>query len=166
MANDGSLASKVEAWIVTTLEALTCFAGRDVEVFPGVSVRTGGELVKSMRSGHSSPYVCVLFEGDSAVRLEEGEQAYDPTYAIYVVVENVRPAAARMGDVVGETTINGTNGYRDLIRNALHDQTPAQTANGFYAEKTEFRGVRVIYQDADVFVMRAELVVREVPAAV
>ena len=97
---------------------------------------------------------------------EEGQQAYDPTYAIYVVVQNERPAAARTGDVVGVTTVYGTNGYRDLIRNALHDQDPAQSANGFYSDRSEFRGVQVVYQDADVFVMRAGLVVRETPAAV
>ena len=160
MANDGSLASKVEDWIVTQLLAVAQFAAGTVEPFLGTTQPDGRQLIDEM-TAKRSPYAVVLFEGDHAVVTQEGKQDYEPTYAIYVTVQNERQGAARNGD----GTTPGTNLLRDLLRNALHDKIPAQSANGFWAERAEFRGTQIVFQRSDAFVMRAELVVREVPAA-
>lgn len=161
MAHDGSMASKVEAWIVAQLETLAPFADRNVEVFPGSTDPAGAKLIAELTS-KDSPYVVVMFEGDQARPLEEGEHAYDPTYGIYVTVSNQRPSASRTGD---GTTI-GTNGLRDLIRNALHDEYPNVGANGFFTERVQFRGVKTVFQRTDAYIIRAEVVIRETPAAV
>jgi len=158
--HDGSLASLTEAWIVERLQTLSVFAAGTVEQFPGTNAASGEKLVEEMLA-HRSPYVAVLFESDRAIELEEGEQDYKPTYAIYIVVHNARPAAARKGD--GRTP--GTNLMRDLLRNALHNQEVNLSANGFWAGRAEFRGVTAVFQRADAFIMRAELVVREAAAA-
>jgi hypothetical protein len=158
--HDGSLASLTEAWIVERLQTLSVFANGTVEQFPGTNAPSGEKLVEEMLA-HRSPYLAVLFESDRAIELEEGEQDYEPTYAIYIVVHNARPAAARKGD--GQTP--GTNLMRDLLRNALHNQEVSLSANGFWAGRAEFRGVTAVFQRADAFIMRAELVVREAAAA-
>ena len=165
MAHDGSMASLVEAWIVTQIEALAPFADRNVEAFAGSTEKMGEKLIAEMMAGKGSPFVVVMFEGDRPIPLEEGAQAYEPIYGIYVLVQNARPGVARMGETVGATTTYGTNGIRDLLRNALHDKSPDLGANGFYTDQTTFRGVRVVFQRTDMFVMRAELIVRETIAA-
>lgn len=161
MANDGSLASLVEAWIVTQIKAISEIPADNVEVFEGTTSPTGDQLIREF-TANRSPYVTVLFEGDVPKTLEEGEQAYDPTYAIYIVVQNKRPGAARKGD--GDTA--GTNLMRDRLRNALHNKFPKQSANGYYTDGAEFRGVQVVFQRKDAFIMRAEVVVRETPTAI
>ena len=165
MAHDGSLASKVEVWIRDTLRALEAFTDRNVDVFEGSTSPSGDALAAEIMAGRASPTVVVLFEGDVAVPLQEGQQAYDPTYGIYVAVKNERPGVARIGETIDETVTYGTNGLRDLLRNALHDKSPNLGANEFYAERSEFRGVQLVWQSKDVFVLRAEVVVRETVAA-
>lgn len=156
--HDNSLASQVEAWIVATLVALDEFAADAVEMFPGTNRPTGEQLIAEMLA-HRSPYVAVLFEGDRASPLQEGAQAYAPIYGIYVVVQNERPAASRTGD---GTTI-GTNGLRDVIRTALDNKMPAQSAGGYGTDYAHFNGVRIVLQRKDAFAMRAELIVDETP---
>ena len=158
MANDGSLASLTEEWIAEQIRALAEFDDDAVEVFPGSTAPDGPTLIKEF-TANRSPYVAVLFEGDIPRPLEEGEQAYDPTYVIFVVVQNERPGAARKGD----GTTPGTNKMRDVLRSALHDKDPAKGTGGYYTDRTEFRGVRIVFQRQDAFIMRAELVVRESP---
>jgi hypothetical protein len=162
MAHDGSLASQVEAWIVGRLQTIDAFADQNVEVFKGSTKQDIDLFVDELLAGQS-PKAVVLFEEDRPVELEAGENAYDPTYGVYVGVLNYEPGTARTGVVVGAATKFGTNGLRDLMRNALHDLVPGLSANGFSAERSEFRGVRVVFARRDLFVMRAEVVVREVP---
>ena len=121
----------------------------------------GEELIAEM-TANRSPYAAVLFEGDRAIQTQEGQQDYEPVYGIYIVVQNKRDGAARKGD----ESKPGTNLMRDLLRVALHDQDVNLSANGFYAQRAEFRGVSVVFQRKDAFIMRAEVVVREVPVAV
>lgn len=169
MAHDGSLASNVEEWLVTQLTALQfgapiaqdVFANGKVEAFRGTTQPSGEELIAEMLANRS-PCAVVLFEGDRAIATQEGAQDYEPVYGIYVVVQNQRDGAARKGDD-GKP---GTNGIRDAMRTAIHDQVPGLSAYGFYAERAEFRGVSVVFQRKDAFIMRAEVVVREVPTAV
>jgi len=95
--HDGALASLTEAWIVERLQTLSVFANGTVEQFPGTNAPSGEKLVEEMLA-HRRTYGAVLFESDRAIELQEGEQDYEPTYAIYIVVRNARPAAARKGD--------------------------------------------------------------------
>ena len=158
--NDGSLASLTEQWIADAIAALPAFPAENVEPYPGSTSISGEQLVEEFM-GHRTPYVAVLFEGDQPVVLEEGEHGYEAIYGIYVAARNERPGAARKGD----GTTPGTNLYRDLLRNALHDQFPNLAANGFYTDRAIFRGARVIFERRDAFVLRAELAVRESPQA-
>lgn len=168
MAHDGSLASLTEEWIVSVVEALetadvvpsVIFADGKVEAFRGTNQPRGEELIAEMIANRS-PFAAVLFEGDRAIATQEGKQDYEPVYAIYIVVRNERDGAARKGD----GTKPGTNLIRDLLRKALHDQFPARSANGYFTDRSEFRGVSVVFQRKDAFIMRAEVVVREVPVA-
>ena len=160
MAHDGSLASQVEQWIVDALLECRDFSDGAVEPFPGSSRPDGQQLIDEMIA-HRSPYVAVLFEGDRPIPLQEGEYAYEPTYGIYVAVHNQRPAVARKGDAATA----GTNLLRDVMRATLHNQYPTCAGEGYATDHTEFRGVRVVFQRADAFVMRGELVVRESPTS-
>lgn len=160
MVNDGSLASLVEVWIRDTLGALAAFPDENVKVYGGSRDTLGKKLVEEM-TANRSPHVAILFEGDTPVTLEEGEQAYEPIYGIYVVIQNHRPGTSRTGD----GTSIGTNGAREVIRTALHDQQPGIGANGFFTDQTVFRSARVIFERADVFMLRCELMVRESPLA-
>jgi hypothetical protein len=166
--SDGSLASLVEEWLVTTLRGTTAFADRDVEVFAGTLSEGGEELVNELMAGRASPYAVVLFEGDRPIELEEGEQAYEPVFAVYVAVKHHRPGMARTGETVGTgeavVVTYGTNGLRDVIRSAVHDECPAQSAGGFYADRAIFKGTQIVFQRKDTFVMRAEVVIEERPA--
>jgi hypothetical protein len=156
--NDGSIASRMEDWIVAQLNDVEEFHA-EAKVFPGTVSPQGRELVDEL-TANRSPYTVVFFESDVPIVTQEGQQDYEPTYAIYVTVQNER-GAARHGDGVTP----GTNLLRDRLRTALHNKTPGLAANGFAADRTEFRGCRVVYQRNDAFVIRAELVVREVPVA-
>jgi hypothetical protein len=165
MAHDGSLASKVEEWIVGRIQTIAAFAGQihNVEVWPGSQAADGEQIIAEMLS-YQMPHAFVLFEGDRAVELEEGQQDYEPTYAIFIVQQVLRPAASRTGEA-GPPVVYGTNGIRDLVRNALHDQIAGQTANGFFAARCAFKGAQVVFQRNNAFIVRAEVVVREEPAA-
>jgi len=160
MAHDGSLASLIEDWIVTQVAALAPFADGLVEPFRGTTVQSGEQLIDEM-TANRNPYAAVLFEGDTPRELEEGQQGYEPTFGIYIVVQNEREGTARRGD----GTTPGTNLIRDLMRNALHDKEPALGVNGYYADRTEFKGVKVVFQRRDAFILRAEVSVRESPSA-
>lgn len=158
MANDGSLASLSEEWIAARLRTISVLADDAVEVFKGSTAPDGAALIKEFLAKRS-PFAIVLFEGDTARALEEGAQAYDPIYAVYVIVRNARDGMSRTGD---GTTV-GTNWLRDKMRVALHDKSPGFGANGFWAERSEFRGVRIVFQQKGAFIMRAEIVIREDP---
>ncbi len=158
MVNDGSLATLVEEWIVTQIRALAEFADDAVEVFPGNEVVSGQQVIDELTKKRS-PYATVFFRGDQPLPLEEGEQAYDPTYVIWIVVQNHRPGTARFGD----GTSPGTNQMRDVLRTALHDKFPNLTANGFYTDGTKFGGVKIIFQRKDAWILEATLVIRETP---
>ena len=163
--DDQSLATLTENAIVTKLRGLDDFADRDVEAFKGSTHQDGAMLIAEL-TAHSSPYVAVLFEGDTAEPLEEGQQDYAPTYGIYIVVQNQRDTgAARRGD---GTTV-GTNKLRDVLREALHTKDtvdwPAVTAGGYYANYAVFQGCQVVFQRKDVFIVKATVVVNESPTA-
>jgi hypothetical protein len=166
--HDGSIASLTEAWIVARILALygpsgttsTVFANSLVEVWPGSDAPNPAVLATEMTK-HRSPYMGVMFESDSSVELEEGQQRYDAVYGIYLAVKNERPGAARKGD---GTTI-GTNLIRDLLRSALHDVEPATWAGGFFTDRLIWRGMKLLLQSGDVSILRAEVVGRESPAA-
>jgi len=159
MANDGSVASLVEEWIATQLRALPEFADDAVEVFPGNEVLSGQQVIDELTKNRS-PYATVFFRGDAPLPLEEGQQGYDPTYVVWVVVQNMRPGTARFGD----GTTPGTNKMRDLLRTALHDKFPNLNANGFYTDGVKFGGVQIVFQRKDAWILEATLVIRETPA--
>jgi len=161
--DDQSLATLVENWIVATLVAIADpdLTSRQVEVFQG-TVNPVGQLAAKELAAHSSPRIVVLFEADRYVPLAEGQARYEGVYGLYIVVRSERPdAAARRGD----GTMIGTNKLRDVIRAALHDQSPDKGGGGYHTELSEWRGVRTVFQRKDMFILRAELVVAESPTA-
>lgn len=160
--DDQSLATLVEAWIVTTILALEdgSLTSRNVAVFPG-TVNPAGDAMIDELAGQVSPRVVVLFEGDRRIPLAEGQARYEGIYGIYIIVKNERRAAARRGD----GTAIGTNKIRDILRAALHDKAPDKSAGGYHTELTEWHGVRPQRQRADLSILRAELIVAESPTA-
>lgn len=160
--NDASMASLVEDWIVDQIATLTPFSDDNVLVYPGTRAKTGSQLIDEF-TRLRSPFALVTFVEDVPVRrLTEGEQAYDPTYAIYIIVRSEREGKGRTGeDRGGGNVIIGTNGIRDLLRTALHDKIPGITAGGFYAQQSRFNGVRLLFERNDAFVMLAEVVITE-----
>lgn len=156
--NDESMATKVEQWIVDRIGALAAFDADKVTVWEGEDPTAGGMIEQLMaKASASKAYIAVMYEGDIPIPLEEGAQAYEPTYAILAVVKNERGGAARHGD----GTYIGTNKIRDLLRTSLHEAKPAITAGGFYAEQLIFRGSRLVHQQKGVFILRTEVVLRE-----
>ena len=165
--HDGSIASLTEAWIVNAIQTINVpvgesgvFANGLTEVWPGSDAPSPTLLAAEMTK-HRSPYVAVLFEGDSPVELEEGQQRYDAVYGIYVAVKNERPGAARKGD----GTTPGTNLIRDTLRNLFHNAAPSTTAYGFFTDRLIWKGLKLLLQSGDVSILRAEVVGRESPAA-
>ena len=158
--DDQSLATLVENWIVDILVALEDFTNRQVEAFQGTVNPAGQQLVDEL-TADTSPHIVVLFEGDRPISLAEGQQRYEPVYGIYIVVHSERPAASRRGD----GTVVGTNKLRDVLRAALHDKCPDKSGGGYFTDRTQFMGVRTVFQRKDAFILRAELVVHESPTA-
>lgn len=158
--HDGSIASLTEAWLVARIKTSNLFANGLVEVWMGSDAPNPAVLAAELTK-HRSPYVGVLFEGDSPVELEEGQQRYNPVYGIYIAMKNERPGAARKGD----GTTPGTNLIRDTLRNLLHNAEPATTANGFFTDRLTWRGLKLLLQSGDVSIMRAEVMGMESPTA-
>ncbi len=155
MAHDDSIASLTEEDIVARIVATALFTNGLVEVWPGSDAPSPAMLAAEMTK-HRSPYAAVLFEGDSPVELQEGEQGYDAIYGIYIAMKNERPGAARSGD----GTTPGTNLIRDLMRLKLHDVSPNTTANGYWTDRLVWRGMKLLLQSGDVSILRAEVVGR------
>ncbi len=156
MANDGSIPSLVEAWIVAQLDAIPQLTGK-VFAFEGTFADRGNEFVDEMYAQRDT-HVVVLFEGDEALELQEGDVAYLPTYSVYAIVKNERGAARN-----GDGTTPGTNKLRDLIRVALHNKYPAISDSDYGTDDTQFKGSEIIHQRKDGFIQKSTLVVRESP---
>lgn len=161
MAHDGSLASLTEQWICDQVAALAPFTDRTVEPFRG-SESPDGETILAELTRNRSPYGCCLFTRAQPVKLEEGQQEYLAFYDVIIAVVNAREGSARKGD----GTTPGTNLIRDLMINALHDKYPALSANGRYAQRSMVGDVALVFQRRDAFLLRVEVVVQEVAAAV
>ena len=159
--NDGSLASLTEEWIAVQIRALAEFADDDVEVFTGSQSLTAEQLIEQFMS-HRSLYATTWYSGDREVELEEGDVAYDATYAVLVVVQNARPGEARKGGADGS---KGTNYFRDKLRNALNSGTtsPGLSANGYAVDWCKWTGKVDVVQKKNAYIMRGTVVVRESP---
>ena len=162
MANDGSIASLTEQWIVDTLRATAAVPDDQCILWEGsLDWQDGARIIAELKAKRT-PFVFVSFEGDRAVELEEGQNRYEAIYGIYAVVQNRR---GRGEARVGDGTNLGVNGLRDVIRTALHDQAPDKGANGFYTDRTKFTVCTIVHQERGCFIMRCELAVEESPAA-
>ena len=161
MANDGSLASLTEEWIAVQIRALAEFADDDVEVFTGSQSLTAEQLIEQFMS-HRSLYATVWYTGDREIELEEGDLAYDATYAVLIVVQNARPGEARKGGADSK----GTNYFRDVLRNALNSGTtsPGLSANGYAVDWMKWTGKVDVVQKKNAYIMRGIVVAGESPA--
>jgi len=163
MANDGSIASLTEQWIVDTINAIAEFTGR-VKLWEGSLGKDGEKVFDELFGRMRTPSAVVLFSSDAAIETEEGRQDYDASYAVFVAVRNLRGGgAARMGEGTAVSEI-GVNKVRDLMRTALHDKVPQKQSGGFVTDRSRLAGMQVVFERIDGFVIRVDLIVKECPA--
>ena len=169
--SDQSLASQTAEWIVAQLAAIEWFTADkkgDVSLYRG-SLRVDGERVLEEFLGATRNVSArVVFTGHRAESLEEGQARYEATYSIMLAVINKRPGAALWGETHGGAepeTQPGLCLLRDVIRNALHDQAPGKTANGFHADRCAMGDLGLVFERRDAMLFQVDVIVIESPAA-
>lgn len=152
MTHDGSIASQVEDWIVTQIAAIQynqvpLFEESEVQPWNGSDAGSLAQFGNELMEASRDLIARVLFRGDRAQELQEGEIRMLPTYVILIGIRNQRPAAARRGD----GTSIGTNGLRDLLRLALHDKLPLDSGGALLVDNDNIATVeRTLFQRSDV----------------
>lgn len=173
MSHDGSLASQVEQWIVTRIAETTPFLAPDesglqglVEVYRGSEAPGGQAFLDAMFARHTR-YACVHFNGSRSIDLEEGEIAEVGTYIVWVAVTHHRAVGmARTGETtggVGSRVIHGSNGLREIIRQATHNLNPGVGAYGYFSGPAQFRGGEIVFETKGRFIWQGTIEVREDP---
>lgn len=162
MAHDDSAASRLEDWIVSTLEAKASEMSLTVDVrpFPGtiehVAQRQVAEVV---RYHHVTIQVFCAGEDDR----QEAEDALVRSLLFPVIIavrnEGLDGASARRGDGAKP----GINLLREVVINALHHVQP--TGIGSYrVEPCEVRFMRSGWEERGLWVVVGEVVIPVVPA--
>jgi hypothetical protein len=176
MAHDASLYSEIEAWAVATILAIRIgedapFPAGQVIHYPGLASWDGSlsqVMEEFANKVNRRPFCTVGWSSSTALQKPTEDSAdRESTYMIHLVEDNMRLAAARLGET-GTPVIPGTHRLMELIHNALDDKTPAKTAASPIvrtSQQTEVRAMRSIPCPAGVSVIEIELVVREVPSA-
>jgi len=119
MAYDGSLASNAEAWLVSTIGALSEIPAANVVPFEGIHSFTGGMQIIDQLRGERTPWVAVMLQGFDPRLTTEGDQDYALVFVLWLAVQNARDAGgARVGET-GTPVTPGTNLLTELIVNAL-----------------------------------------------
>lgn len=171
MAHDGSIASKMEDWIVTAIlaiqdgdPAVNIFESGEVKPWDGSNAGSVAQFKEEFTAAKRDVIARVFFKGDRVEELEEGEIRTIDTFVVLVAIRNQRPSTARRGD--GSTI--GTNRLRDLLRYALHDQKPLEDGgpdplnDGVTAvERLSFMGSELIFNDPGLCIQQSTLEIEE-----
>lgn len=173
--SDQSLASQTAEWIVAQLAAIEWFTpvkGGDAELYRGSlkpdSSPALAEVINDLLGTMRKVAARVVFNGHQPIDLEEGQLRYEANYSVLLAVKNERPGAALWGETIGGAeplTKPGLCLLRDLIRNAVHDKTPAKSANGFYTDRSILGGLSLLFDRRDAMLFQVDVIVIESPTA-
>ncbi len=154
MANDGSIASQVEDWIVAQIQAiqvdaLNVFEAAEVGPWNGTQSGDVKAFAAELFANSRDLVARVFYARDSVVTLEAGDIRRRPQFVVLVGIANKRPAVARRGDA----DYIGTNRIAELLKEALHnkqpmDATPKPITNGpMTVDLTNYVGSEVVLND-------------------
>ncbi len=165
MANDNSMASQIEDWIVTQLQGIqfglgALFNAEDVAPWEGSEQDTAQQFSREFMESKRNRIARVFFLQDDVENLSADDQRIRGRYLVMIGFRNRRPTRSRRGDA-GEP---GTNAVRDLMRYALHGLKPGVTDGTSFTDKTDFRGTQIVVNGDDILLMTATVIVDEVPA--
>lgn len=170
MANDGSMASKVEDWIIAQIQAIqfngaAAFEAVEVKPWEGTESGTVGQFAEELMSATRDHVARVFFSGEETEELADSQIKLSPTYVVLIGIRNHTPAAARRGEVRGAETSWGTNAMRDLLQAAFNQKKPGVTAGSTITDKSHYAGADVVWHSSNLCIMRANVIVDEVPKA-
>lgn len=160
MANDGSAATRTEAWLIgliQTEDSNTKIA--KVKHFPG-SMNEVAQAQVAELLGNYDVTAQVFFVGDQRIALDAEDEQRTALYTILCAVKNKSGGGenARIGD----GTKVGTNWMRDLIVSAVHDKQ--QTAVGGFAWlRSEVMSSQVGWMEKGRYVVAMQVEVPQVP---
>jgi len=163
MANDGSLMSLLEAWVLTQVQTLDAFDADNSFHYGGVpSFDAVMKVLNDIRS-RRNPCCLVMFDGCRPWDLNsEGDQDFLLDYTIWIGNQSMRQdgAEARLGATVGETVTPGTNLLCEQVCNLLSNDDPAQASTLWRAAATAARPARQLTLEKGFSVMQLTLEVR------
>ena len=160
MAHDNSIASKVEAWMVTTIGAADSGGViKGLGHFAGTMQEAASGQAKELLAGRE-PAVKVMWYRGNAEILSAADQKMGSEYLVYVGITNPRgEGVPRIGDAKSK----GINWCRSLIQKALHDQHPGVSDDNFGVETCKFAGCETVWQSATDWIIVMRFFVEEVP---
>jgi hypothetical protein len=173
--HDGSIASKMEDWIVAAILAITdgdpaaaVFEESEVKPWDGSNAGTVAQFKTELMAASRNVIARVFFRGDQIQELQEGEIRPIGQFVVLVGVRNDRPAMSRRGD---GTTI-GTNRMRDLLRYALHDKQPLEDGGPAplndavtAIDRVRFMGSELVLNDPGLCIQQTTLEIDESESA-
>ncbi len=165
MANDGSIASQVEEWAVTTLTiADSGSAFKRIAQYDGTVEETGQRIAKEMVSASRNP-IALVFVRDSFTR-EEGDRTDDRIFDLLVLV-GVRNERGGVAARCGDDTRVGIHRAMELVADALGGGNPgsADPANKRQAVRVEHPVGAIVHEEKGLYVATVQFAVRAVPPA-
>lgn len=161
MAHDNSAASRLEDWIVTTLEAAATADGITVDVrpFAGSIERVAQrQVAEVIRYDHVT--IQVFCAGEDDRQDAEATLLRNLAFPIIIAVKNDAGdgAAARRGD----GTKVGINRLRELVIEALHDVHPG-TQGSYKLEPAKVSFFRSGWEEKGLWIVVGEVVIPVVP---
>lgn len=158
--DDQSLATLIENWIVTKIAACTNIPADNVEAFAGLSDNADStmEVIEELRRNRT-PWVMVSFERRPAEQLSEGDHDWEASYAVFLIVQNARPGAARRGD--------GTTAGANLLLEEITEAFDAEAArrpnlhNYLYSDSIRMGEQVVLARPKGICVVQFQLFVQE-----
>lgn len=162
MAHDNSIASKVEAWMVTAIAAADSGDEiADVGLFEGTMEQAATGQAKELLRNRVPVAKVVCFQASAEV-LSAGDQQVGSEYVVYIGVKNDRgKGTPRCGD--GEA--KGVHWCRALIQHALHDVQPGVSDDYYASEVCRLVGWNTVWQSATDWIIAMRFFVPEVPKA-
>lgn len=167
MAHDGSFASQIEDWIIqrintVTYNAVAVFATENVRPWEGSEAPNKEQVADELMGGSDNAIAKVFFMGDRPQPLESGEIEIFARFIVYV---GMRFPDTNGTGRRGDATRVGINRLKDLIRYATHNINPDKDDGVNHSDKCEYQGCEVVIARKDVWVLRIELEVKQVPMA-
>ena len=172
--HDGSIASRVEDWIIAQLLAIQfngqpAFETADVLAWEGTDVGTVNRFAEEFHQGARDRIARVLFLNDRTIELSDGQIQVVPTYVIIIGIKERTPGAIRRGsqrDPLDDATKAwGTNVMRDLLKDKFNQQGPAIGDGATYTDQAHYLGAELTFHSKNMCIMKAEVTVDEVPVA-